>query len=30
MFNKIFGLILTVGYLKTSRMAEHIFNVNAV
>ena len=30
LFNLIFGLILPVGYLKTSRMAEHIYNVNKV
>ena len=28
LFNLIFGLILPVGYLKTSRMAEHIYNVH--
>ena len=27
-FNLIFGLILPVGYLKTSPMAEHIYNVH--
>ena len=30
LFNLIFGLILPVGYLKTSRMAEHICNGNKV